>query len=264
MKNRLRELRAANNWSQEELGGRVGVSRQAIIAIEAGRFDPSLPLAFKLARRLVSDDPPPALVNRAAATFTRTDGDIAAVVRTIVTSPEFFSRAAFRAKVKTPFELVVSARRAIDAPADTTPATVRQIAQLGMPMFGWATPEGWPDRGDAWMNFGEIYKRIRFGADMAEGQIASAPLARWRDLVTLSSLPFERQVDGVVIDVLGGSADSATRRMQSATQRIPCSRLTSGRCCPVNARSDGAPSSLARRTLAIIAATSRWRASASG
>jgi putative transcriptional regulator len=50
MKNRLRELRTANNWSQIELGTRVGVSRQAIIAIETGRFDPSLPLAFKLAR----------------------------------------------------------------------------------------------------------------------------------------------------------------------------------------------------------------------
>jgi putative transcriptional regulator len=50
VKNRLRELRAKRNWSQEELGTRVGVSRQAIIAIETGRFDPSLPLAFKLAR----------------------------------------------------------------------------------------------------------------------------------------------------------------------------------------------------------------------
>ena len=50
MKNRLRELRSARNWSQLELGTRVGVSRQAIIAIETGRFDPSLPLAFKLAR----------------------------------------------------------------------------------------------------------------------------------------------------------------------------------------------------------------------
>src|SRR4051812_9131210 len=59
-------------------------------------------IALKLARRLVSDEPPPALVNRAAETFVRTDGDIAKVVRTIVTSPEFFSRAAFRAKVKTP------------------------------------------------------------------------------------------------------------------------------------------------------------------
>jgi putative transcriptional regulator len=50
MKNRLRELRAGRGWSQEELGVRAGVSRQAIIAIETGRFDPSLPLAFKLAR----------------------------------------------------------------------------------------------------------------------------------------------------------------------------------------------------------------------
>jgi putative transcriptional regulator len=48
--NRLRELRAARGWSQAELGARVGVSRQAIIAIETGRFDASLPLAFKLAR----------------------------------------------------------------------------------------------------------------------------------------------------------------------------------------------------------------------
>lgn len=50
MKNRIRELRVERNWSQEQLGSRVGVSRQAIIAIETGRFDPSLPLAFKLAR----------------------------------------------------------------------------------------------------------------------------------------------------------------------------------------------------------------------
>jgi uncharacterized protein (DUF1800 family) len=175
-------------------------------------------IAFKLARRLVSDDPPPALVDRAAATFMRTDGDIAAVVRAIVTSPEFFSRAAFRAKVKTPFELVVSARRAIDAPADTTGATARQIAQLGQPMFGWATPEGWPDRGDAWMNFGEIYKRIRFGTDLADGKVESAPIARWRDWIKLSPLPLERQIDGVVVDVLGGSADAATRSAMLASR----------------------------------------------
>ena len=50
MKNRIRELRTARGWSQAELGARAGVSRQAIIAIETGRFDPSLPLAFKLSR----------------------------------------------------------------------------------------------------------------------------------------------------------------------------------------------------------------------
>ena len=50
MKNRLRVLRAERAWSQAELGGRLGVSRQAVNAIETGKHDPSLPLAFKLAR----------------------------------------------------------------------------------------------------------------------------------------------------------------------------------------------------------------------
>ena len=50
MKNRLKVLRAERNWSQQELGMRVGVSRQAINAVETGKFDPSLPLALKLAR----------------------------------------------------------------------------------------------------------------------------------------------------------------------------------------------------------------------
>ena len=50
MRNRLKVLRAERNWSQAELGGRLGVSRQAVNAIETGKYDPSLPLAFKLAR----------------------------------------------------------------------------------------------------------------------------------------------------------------------------------------------------------------------
>jgi uncharacterized protein (DUF1800 family) len=178
-------------------------------------------IAFKLARRLVSDDPSPALVERAAATFLRTDGDITEVVRAIVTSREFFSRGAFRAKVKTPFELVVSARRAVDAPPDTSPATARTIAQLGQPLFGWVSPEGWPDRGDAWMNFGEIYKRIKFGVDLADGGLPTAPLERWRDWTKLSSLPLDRQVDGVVSDVLGGAAEPPTRRAMLAVQTRP-------------------------------------------
>ena len=170
-------------------------------------------ISLKLARRLVSDDPPPALVARAAATFARTDGDIAQVVRTIVTSSEFFSRAAFRAKVKTPFQLVVSARRALDAGADTSFATSRLIAQIGQPTFAWPTPEGWPEKGDAWMNSGTLFKRIKFGGDMAHGGLAAAALERWRDWTTLSTLPLDRQVDGVVKVVLGGYAEPATREV---------------------------------------------------
>jgi uncharacterized protein (DUF1800 family) len=168
-------------------------------------------IAFKLARRLVSDDPPPALVSRAAETFTRTDGDIAAVVRTLVTSREFFSRAAFRAKVKTPYELVISARRALDAPLDTTPQTARLIARLGQTSFGWQTPDGWPERGIAWMTPAAMYARIRFGNDIAEGRVPTIAPKQWRPWSTLIVAPLNSQVDGVVDNVLGHRADSLTR-----------------------------------------------------
>jgi len=168
-------------------------------------------ISYKLARRLVSDDPPPALVARAAETFARTDGDIAEVVRTIVTSREFFSRAAFRAKVKTPYELVISARRALNAPADTTPQTARLIARLGQASFGWQTPDGWPEKGIAWMTPGTMYTRIKFGGDIAEGRVPTIAPKAWRDWPTLTAASLNDQVDGVVNGVLGHVADSVTR-----------------------------------------------------
>jgi uncharacterized protein (DUF1800 family) len=173
-------------------------------------------ISLKLARRLVSDEPPPALVDRAAATFLRTDGDIAAVVRTIVTSPEFFSRQSFRAKVKTPHELVISAWRAMSVRADTTPTTVRLITQLGQGSFAWATPEGFPEKGAAWINSGTIFKRVKFGRDLAAGSLMYAKPERWSEWPRLAALPLDAQVDGVVTNVLGGVADSTTRSVMLA------------------------------------------------
>jgi uncharacterized protein (DUF1800 family) len=120
-------------------------------------------IARKLCVRFVSDSPPPALVDRAAATFTRTDGDIREVVRTIVTSPEFFARGAYRVKVKSPFELVVSALRAVSAGQDTTAQSANAVAKLGEPIFGHVAPNGYPEVGDAWINAGAILNRINFG-----------------------------------------------------------------------------------------------------
>ncbi len=168
-------------------------------------------VAFKLTRRLVSDDPPATLVNRAADTFLRTDGNIAEVVRTIVTSREFFSRAAFRAKVKTPYELVVSVRRALNAPADTTPQTARLIARLGQASFGWQTPDGWPEKGIAWMTPGTMHARIKFGSDVADGRVPGIAPKQWRDWTQLSAMALPDQVNGVVNDVLINCADSLTR-----------------------------------------------------
>jgi uncharacterized protein (DUF1800 family) len=170
-------------------------------------------IAQKLAVRFVSDDPPPALVERAARTFLDTDGDIRETVRTIVTSPEFFSRKAYRAKVKSPFELVASALRATGASPDSTPRTAREVASLGAPIFGRQTPDGWPDTGDAWMNAGAILDRINFGVALAAGRLPGASSARTAELERLRSLPRAEQADAVIDALLGGEASPATREI---------------------------------------------------
>jgi uncharacterized protein (DUF1800 family) len=169
-------------------------------------------ITTKLARRFVSDDPPPALVNRCASVFTKSDGDITATVRCIVTSPEFFSRSAYRAKVKTPFELVVSAMRALGAPPDTTQRTAQLMSQLGQPIYGKLTPDGWPERGDAWMNSGALLNRINLGFRLASGQVPNVKLAMWPATTRLMALPREAQVEGVIEELLG-SVSPETRRI---------------------------------------------------
>jgi uncharacterized protein (DUF1800 family) len=170
-------------------------------------------IARKLAVRFVSDSPPQALVDRAAATFTRTNGDIREVVRTIVTSPEFFSRAAFRSKVKSPFEVVVSTLRALDAAPDATPRTAQVVARLGQPIFGHQAPNGWPETSEPWMNTGAILNRINFGMAAAANRVPGASLDRWPDATRLRGAPRANQVDGVVASLLGGHVSPQTREI---------------------------------------------------
>jgi hypothetical protein len=168
-------------------------------------------IATKLARRFVADTPPAGLVDRAAATFTRTNGDIREVVRTIVTSPEFFAQSAYRSKVKTPFELVTSALRALNAVPDLTPRTSRVVAQLGQPIFLKETPNGYPDMADAWLNTGSILNRINFGTMVVSGQVPGIELDRWPTARAVRDAPREQQVDAVIASLLGGAASPDTR-----------------------------------------------------
>ena len=170
-------------------------------------------IARKLAVRLVSDTPPGALVERAAATFRRTDGDIREVVRTIVTSPEFFSRAAYRAKVKSPFEVVVSAARALGGRPDTTAISATMVARLGQPIYGHQAPDGWPETGEAWMNTGAILQRINFGLTIAASRMPGARLSAWPPYAQLRTAPRESQVDAVIDAFLGGRASPETREI---------------------------------------------------
>ncbi|HTJ22112.1 MAG TPA: DUF1800 domain-containing protein [Gemmatimonadaceae bacterium] len=170
-------------------------------------------ITTKLARHFVSDEPPRALIDRCAGTFSKSDGDIRETVRCVITSPEFFSRTAYRAKVKTPFELVASALRAVNAQPDTTPRTAQIVARLGQPIFGRQTPDGWPDHGDAWMNTGAILNRINFGLALAAGQVPGAALTNWPDFATLRAQSRAQQVDAVVRSMLGGQVSAETREV---------------------------------------------------
>jgi uncharacterized protein (DUF1800 family) len=128
-------------------------------------------LSLKLAVRFVSDKPPQALVDRLVATYDRSGGDVRAMLRTLVQSPEFWSREAVGAKVKSPFELAVSAVRAAGAHVEDPRPLLGWIGRMGEPLYGYQAPTGYPDRGDAWVNTGSLLNRMNFGLQFASQRI---------------------------------------------------------------------------------------------
>jgi uncharacterized protein (DUF1800 family) len=128
-------------------------------------------ISTKLARRFVSDTPPQALIDRAANTFRETHGDLRAVLTAILTSPEFLSPDAYRAKVKSPFEFIVSAVRATGAEIADARPLVRTMQQLGMPLYQCQPPTGYKDTADTWVNTGALVNRMNDALSMASGRM---------------------------------------------------------------------------------------------
>jgi uncharacterized protein (DUF1800 family) len=132
-------------------------------------------IAYKLAQRFVSDEPPQSLVDRAAKVFLDTKGDLREVTRTIVTSPEFFAVDVYRAKVKTPFEFVISAARASNATVVNAQPMVQAMRELGMPLYGAQPPTGYSMTADAWVNTGALLNRMNFALQLVGGGQAVRP-----------------------------------------------------------------------------------------
>jgi len=133
-------------------------------------------ISYKLARRFVADEPHPALVDRAAATFRKTDGDIRAVVTTIVRSVEFFAPPFRAAKVKTPLEFVVSAVRAGGGNVEDARDIARRVGEMGMPLYLQQPPTGYKDTADAWVSTSGLLARLNFALDLTAGKIRGATL----------------------------------------------------------------------------------------
>jgi uncharacterized protein (DUF1800 family) len=128
-------------------------------------------VATKLLRHFVSDNPSPALVDRISSAFTNSDGDIRETLRAIFFSPEFNSPEAYRAKIKRPFELTVSAIRTLGAETNGGPQLHQWIARMGEPLYGFQTPNGYSDTAESWVNTGGLLERLNFALTLASNRI---------------------------------------------------------------------------------------------
>jgi uncharacterized protein (DUF1800 family) len=128
-------------------------------------------LSTKLVRRFVSDNPPPALVDRLAAVYMKTDGDIRAMLWTLFTATEFYAPGVYRAKIKSPFELAVSSIRALDGDTDGLPRLARFVAKMGQPLYQYQPPTGFPDRAEQWVNTGALLERLNFSLALSAKRI---------------------------------------------------------------------------------------------
>ena len=128
-------------------------------------------IALKLAQRFVSDTPPAGLVKRAADRFTATKGDLREVVRTIVTSREFFAAEAYRAKVKTPFEFVTTALRVTAVDLPNALPVARALQTMGMPLYLCQPPTGYDETSETWVSSGALVNRMNFAVELAGNRL---------------------------------------------------------------------------------------------
>jgi uncharacterized protein (DUF1800 family) len=128
-------------------------------------------ISLKLAQRFVSDDPPPALVDRMAKTFEKKKGDIREVLTTLFHSPEFWADATYRAKVKTPLEFVASAARATGANVDDAMPLANQLNRMGMPLYGAQPPTGYSMKAETWVSSSALLNRMNFALALTGGKI---------------------------------------------------------------------------------------------
>ena len=128
-------------------------------------------ISTKLAMRFVSDNPPPALIDRMTQTFLKKNGDIGEVLRTMFHSPEFWATESYRAKVKTPLEFVVSAVRTSGAEVSDAMPLARQLQNFGMPLYGMQPPTGYSMKADAWVNSSALLGRMNFALALTAGKL---------------------------------------------------------------------------------------------
>ena len=185
-------------------------------------------ISLKLAQRFVSDDPPPGLVDRMTKTFLKKKGDIREVLTVLFHSPEFWNDGAYRAKVKTPLEFVVSAVRATGAEVDDALPLIRQLNNMGMPLYGAQPPTGYSMKAETWVSSSALLNRMNFALTLTSdkmkavkvdvGQLAgSSPRDSNLALTTLENSLLAGDVSKQTHDSITAQIDAAA--MNGAQQK---------------------------------------------
>ena len=177
-------------------------------------------ISTKLAVRFVSDDPPPALVDRMTKSWIKSDGDLRVVLRTLFHSPEFWAPSAYREKAKTPLEFVVSALRATDADVANPTALVASLDRLGMPLYGMQTPNGYSWLSEPWVSTSALVTRMNFALVLAGNHLPGVTLNP--PASPLSNPPDQERL--LERTILGEPASDRTRAIileQSASTALP-------------------------------------------
>jgi uncharacterized protein (DUF1800 family) len=147
------------------------------------------------------------------------------MLKTIFFSKEFNSKEAYRAKIKRPFELVVSAIRSLGADTNGGPGTHQWIARMGEPLYGFQTPNGYSDAAESWVNTGGLLERMNFGLALASNRIPGTKV----DLAKLTTgeMNQAKVMDESLKTILAGEISTATREtlLKQLTQNDPASKV---------------------------------------
>lgn len=165
-------------------------------------------VSAQLCARFVADVPPDGCIDDAVRAWRESGGEIRAVVRAIIRSPDFWAPANVQSKVKTPLEFVVSAVRAVGGTPDSTPRLAQHVAQLGEPLFQKQTPDGYGEREEDWVNSGSLLARMNFAVQLASGRMPGVAVDL--DQVIPASDDHEGLVNSVDRVILGGTMTSHT------------------------------------------------------
>ena len=165
----------------------------------------------KLCTRFVSDRPTSGCVAAAVAAWSRTGGDMRAVLRAIFASPDFWAAAHRGAKIKTPLEFTVSAVRSVGGTPGNGPGMSRVVAKLGQPLYLQAAPTGYPETEDDWVNSGALLNRMNVAMALVSNKLPG--IAVDLDGVVSMSGTIDALIDAIDQRVLAGQMTERTREV---------------------------------------------------